>query len=182
MDLLDTFDIESIKSSRKGWGEASNQDLKIWRTRDIDQIHTLTFYANHIKEHVEFPIEWFSPDFEILSRKKEVHISFKKKPGVANADPRSLPLFSRLSAGKKALRLQAADQASLRSTSSGAGSSRASLSTMSSSASGSGPNANRVRALADLAESFEFLRIKFGEEEEEDDDDEKEEGMILVYL
>jgi hypothetical protein len=181
MDLLDTFDIDSIKSSRKGWGEASLQDLKIWRSRDIDQTHTLTFYANHIKDHLEFPVEWFSSDFEIFGKKKEVHMSFKKRPGIANADPRSLPLFSRLSAGKKALRMAAAaDQASMRSSSSLATtiSSRASISTVSSNASSlTAPVPNRVHALADLAAGFEFLRIKFTDtEDDEEPDDKREEG------
>jgi hypothetical protein len=180
MDLLGAFDIESIVSCRKGWGEASTQDLKVWRSRDLDQIHTVTFYANHIKEHLEFPVEWFSPDFEIVERKKEVLLRFRRKPGVAGADPKSLPLFSRLSAGKRAQRLAAAsaasssvDQVSMRSSLS-ASTPRASVSTTSSSSSlqiSSAPNASRVRALADLAGSFEFIRIKFSQDDETEDQD-----------
>jgi hypothetical protein len=163
MDLLDTFDVDSIKSLRKGWGETTNECLKIWRSRDIDQTHTLTFYANHIKEHLEFPIEWLSPDFEVSSRKKEVHISFKQKPGIPNADPRSLPLFGRLSAGKKAKRLAASASEISFASSSGS----ASIRTMSSTSSSlsSRPTPARVKALADLASSFEYLKIQFGDEE-----------------
>jgi hypothetical protein len=62
-ELLYTFDIDQISSRAKTrYGEASYEQLKLWRNLDNPQ-HFLTFFANNIDppRHMEFPIAWFQP-------------------------------------------------------------------------------------------------------------------------
>jgi hypothetical protein len=69
MELLGTFDFDKLWSTRKGFvGEATNENLKIWRSHDIPPIFSLSFYASSVeKRHLEFYVPWFDP--QILSDK-----------------------------------------------------------------------------------------------------------------
>jgi hypothetical protein len=94
-DLLDTFNTEIIKTKGSGpFGDAGNQDLKIWRTKDEEQICTLSFFANHAKGlHREYPLRWFQPTFKTPAD-RTVKLEFtqqnksqQNKPSVYSASP-----------------------------------------------------------------------------------------------
>jgi hypothetical protein len=99
--LLGTFDVDRIKSHRSSnYGEAGNQDIKLWRSKDMDQIHTISFYANHIKEHLEFPLHWFSPDISAKASKTTVQLTFaKRSEQFSESLSRAESIGSRLSLG-----------------------------------------------------------------------------------
>lgn len=69
--LLDVFDIDRIKSSRRG-EESLKQQLKIWLDHEgaSTKNSCITFFANNEddRRHLMFPISWF--DLEGLNAKK----------------------------------------------------------------------------------------------------------------
>ena len=99
--LLGIFDFDRIKTHRSSnYGEAGNQDMKLWCSMDVDQTHTISFYANHVKEHLEFPLHWFSQSVNATPQKRTMQLSFIKKPGAADPITRT-PSFLRRFSGSK---------------------------------------------------------------------------------
>jgi len=94
-DLLETFEFDSIKSKRSGRNgpfEANNEDIKLWRRRDLQQSWSLSFYGSGVADrHLEFPMHWFSADAE---RDKDVNmvklrfLSRKTSPNDTPSSPR----------------------------------------------------------------------------------------------
>jgi hypothetical protein len=81
-DLIGVYDFDKIRSHRSSsYGEAGNQDLKLWLSRDDDDTFSISFFANHIREHLEFPLHWFSADLESSREKQTVQLNFKRQSG-----------------------------------------------------------------------------------------------------
>jgi len=169
--LIDTFDFDSIKTHKKGWGFVSNQDIKIWCNRD-DQTHTITFFADHIKEHLEFPLDWFSPDISVTPEKRIVQLTFLKGAGTMEAMLRPQSFLRRFSASSASGDALTPETLAL-ATGSMTNSPRPSVSTNNSNFSALGPSPSRVQKLAKQAESFQYLKIEFTRDDKADLDDSK---------
>lgn len=99
--LVGTFDVDRIKTHRStNYGEAGNQDLKLWCSKDGDQTHTISFYANHVKEHFEFPLYWFNTSISATPENCSVQLTFVKKPGASNPLTWAPSLLRRLSGNR----------------------------------------------------------------------------------
>jgi hypothetical protein len=169
--LIDTYDLESIKTHERGWGFVTNQDLKIWCDRE-EQTHTISFFADHIREHLEFPLDWFSPEITIVTDKRLVQLTFLKNAGTVEAMLRPQSFIRRFSTNSLGAETIATDTTFHTAANSMRNSPQPSVSTMGSNLSALGPSQTRVQQLARLAESYKFLRIEFtrNEKAQEDND------------
>ena len=82
-DLLETYDFAKISSQRKAahsYGEATGQDLKLWRSRDQPQIYTISFFSNCVsRRHLEFPVHWFDSLVDANISIKTVRLNFIRR-------------------------------------------------------------------------------------------------------
>ena len=176
--LIGTYNIETIKSQySKRHFEASNQDLKIWCSRDLDQTHTISFFANHLKEHMEFPLDWFATQIDASLKKKTIHMTFLEVPGKPLAAVRPQSLFSRKSRASAAESSTASHAWSA--VGSIASSPRGSISTTSTGMSSVGPTQSRVHEMARWAEKFKEIYVQFSPDDESNDEDEVHEDSKL---
>jgi hypothetical protein len=169
--LINTFEFDSLKTNERGWGFVSNQDLKLWCNRD-DQTHSLSFFADNIREHLEFPLSWFHPEISTISSRRLVQLTFLKNAGTMEAMLRPYSSLRTFSGSSTSVEIVTPDVLSV-ATGSISNSPRASISTTSSGASVLGPSRNRVQRLARLADSFQFLKIEFTRDNSAGDDDSK---------
>lgn len=169
--LIDTFDTDKIKANKKGWGYVTNQDLKIWCSRD-DQTYTISFFADHLREHLEFPLEWFDPDIVTNNKERTVQLTFLKGAGTMEAMLRAPAFRRRFSSSSAPVEGLTADNLAV-AAGSMSNSPRPSVSTVNSNFSALGPSPSRVQRLAKQAESFQFLKIEFTRDEYDGGEDSK---------
>jgi hypothetical protein len=169
--LIDTFDIDSIKTNQnnRGWGFVSNQDLKLWCNRD-DHAHTLSFFADHIREHLEFPLSWFSPEIILSPERRLVQLTFLRNAGTIEAILRPQSFVRRFSGNSSTVETLVPDTVNL-AVGSMPNSPRPSVSTVNSNMSALGPSQTRVQHLARLAESFQHLKIEFTRDDNAGEED-----------
>lgn len=168
-DLLDTFNTDTIKSKRPAgrYGEAGNQDLKLWCSRDEAQVYTISFYANHTEtEHLEFPINWFQEDISADPTKRTVQLVFA--PPTDTSAP--FPLPARPSSFMRKLsfaRSQSSQTVASSAASTASNSSKASVSTLNSIMSALEGMGGHVEpfAPADVSKVFQHLHITFSDNE-----------------
>lgn len=168
-DLLDTFDTDTVKSKRPTgrYGEAGNQDMKLWCSRDEGQVYTISFYANHTEnEHLEFPIKWFQDDISADPKKRTVQLVFA--PPTETSAPFALPArpssFMRKFSFARSESSQTVSSSAVSITSS---SSKASISTLNSIMSALEGMGGHVEpfAPAEVSKVFQYLHITFSESE-----------------
>lgn len=168
-DLLDTFNTDTINSKRPNgrYGEAGNQDLKLWCSRDEGQVYTLSFYANHMEnEHLEFPLNWFQEDITPDRSKLSVQLVFAPPTNT----PAPIPLPARPGSFMRTLSFGRSDSlhnVASSSVSTTSTSSRASVSTLNSIMSALEGMGGHVEPFAptDVAKAFQYLQITFSEPE-----------------
>jgi hypothetical protein len=171
--LIDTFEADSIRTNRSGWGYVSNQDLKLWCNRD-DSVHTLSFYADHIMEHLEFPLSWFSPELTLSPERRSVQLTFLRNAGTMEAILRPHSFVRRFSGTSTSVETITLDNVNMAvGVGSMANSPRPSVSTNNSNMSALGPTPSRVQHLARLAESYQHLKIAFTPDDNTNDEDSK---------
>ena len=102
--LLDTLNVDTIKTKQStGYGDAGNQDLKFWSSRDEDEVYTISFFANHAeKQQREYPIQWFAAKPRWDDRKRIVELQFAGDQRFENdpLNPRSNIISRKFSLGK----------------------------------------------------------------------------------
>ena len=90
MELLGTFEFDKLWSARKGFlGEATNENLKLWRSHDLPPMLSLSFYASSVeKRHLEFCVPWFEPQITSDKPTNLVRLNFirGKAGGPENGD------------------------------------------------------------------------------------------------
>jgi hypothetical protein len=61
--LVSGFEFNQVCSKRAPrFGESeTRQDLKIWRRKDGNRLHTLSFFSTAVRRHLEYPVCWFEP-------------------------------------------------------------------------------------------------------------------------
>jgi hypothetical protein len=172
--LIDTFDIESVRTQwSKGRFEAVNQDLKIWRSRE-DDTYTISFFANHLKEHLEFSLDWFSDEIQFSSEKQTVVLAFSEK----TAKSWKASLRRRLTSQSKrapSFDSDLMERSNMWTSVGSMASPRGSVSTVGSSASSIGPSPGRIAEMVSWTEKFRHLTIQFSSEEESSLEDRNEE-------
>lgn len=80
MDLLGTYDFTKITSAQADGfcGEATNEVVKLWRSRAHPPIFLFGFYASSVeRQHLEFHIPWFERQVAV-SRTGHVRLNFNR--------------------------------------------------------------------------------------------------------
>jgi hypothetical protein len=92
--LFDIFDIDSIKSTRRG-EESSKQQLKIWINYEGAPATNsyITFFANNDNDrrHLKFQLSWFDLD-DVFAEEREVKLDFLTKSKIKSREKRQAKL------------------------------------------------------------------------------------------
>lgn len=77
--LVEVFDFHQILSSRNGqstYGEAIHGHVKIWKDREPPFQHAVSFFGNHARRDLEFPLLRFNSQPILKRPEKRVKLSF----------------------------------------------------------------------------------------------------------
>lgn len=77
--LVEVFDFHQILSSRNGqstYGEAIHGHVKIWKDREPPFQHSVSFFGNHARRDLEFPLLRFNSQPILKRPEKRVKLSF----------------------------------------------------------------------------------------------------------
>lgn len=169
-DLLDTFDAETVRVHRHSdWGVASGQDLKLWRSREADGAASISFFANSIQDHCEFPLDWIQRVFTADDEHARVELTFVRSPGGGGADADDAQTtvsrrrqFLRRWSGSSGSGSRSNVSLALPAAPTGSPSTASVAATSSSSiGSRSGPSLTHAQKMAKRARDFRYLRIEF---------------------
>ena len=83
MNLLGTYDFTKITSAQtdRFCGEATNEVVKLWRSREYPHAFSLSFYASSVeKQHLEFHIPWFERQVTVR-RTSHMRLDFARERG-----------------------------------------------------------------------------------------------------